>query len=343
MLRRLPLANPPSRFDATHVEYDAEFTPEQGLELFEDTGTGIVSKNTSPDVTFGASVNPYRGCVHGCSYCYARASHEYWGFGADVDFERKLMVKHRAPELLRATFDKPNWQGEPVVFSGNTDPYQPIERHFEITRRCLQVCLEYRNPVQLITKSALVERDIDVLAALHDVAFAGVAVSIPFWNPDVAREMEPYAATPQRRIEVIRRLSAAGLPVSVFVAPIVPGLSDSDVIPILEAARAAGARSATYVMLRLPGPVKDVFVRRIERAFPDRAAKILQRIREMRDGEMYDSRYFERQRGKGKYAQTVQHLFTSTFKRLGYSEFPMPRRGTFQRPAKAGDQISFKW
>jgi DNA repair photolyase len=343
MLRRLPLANPPSRFDTTHVDYDVEFTPDQGLELFEDSGTGIVSKNTSPDVTFAASVNPYRGCVHGCSYCYARASHEYWGFGADVDFERKLMVKHRAPELLRATFDKPSWRGEPVVFSGNTDPYQPIERQFEITRRCLQVCLDYRNPVQLITKSALVERDIDVLAALHDVAFAGVAVSIPFWNPAVAREMEPYATTPQRRIEVIRRLSAAGLPVSVFVAPIVPGLSDSDVIPILEAARAAGARSATYVMLRLPGPVKDVFVRRIERAFPDRAGKILQRIREMRDGEMYDSRYFERQRGKGKYAQTVQHLFASTFKRLGYGEFPTPRRGTFQRPPKAGDQITFKW
>jgi DNA repair photolyase len=343
MFRRLPLANPTSRFDATHVEYDAEFTPEQGLELFEDAGTGIVSKNDSPDLPFTASVNPYRGCAHGCAYCYARPSHEYWGFGAGVDFERKLMVKHRAPELLRTTFEKPSWKGDMLVFSGNTDSYQPIERQFELTRRCLQVCLEYRNPVQLITKAALVERDIDVLSELHQRAFAGVAISIPFWDPDVARVMEPYAATPQRRIEVIRKLSAAGIPVFVFVSPLVPGLSDSDVIPILEAAKAAGARSATTTMLRLPGPVKEVFAERVQAFFPDRAGKIMQRIREMRGGELNDSRYFDRQVGQGKYAETVLHVFRTTRARLGYEEFPSPPQGTFQRPPKVGDQVAFKW
>ena len=343
MLRRLPLANPASRFDATHVEYDAEFTPELGLELFEDSGTGILSRNDSPDVPFSVSVNPYRGCAHGCAYCYARPSHEYWGFGAGADFERKLMVKHRAPELLRAVFDKKSWTGEQLVFSGNTDCYQPIERQFELTRRCLEVCLEYRNPVQLITKSALVERDVDVLAELHAKAFAVVAVSIPFWKPDVARAMEPYAPTPQRRIEVVRKLSSAGIPVAVFVSPLIPGLSDSDVIPILEAARDAGALTATSTMVRLPGPVKEVFIERIRAAFPDRAAKIIARVREMRNGDLNDSQFFSRHRGSGTYIETVQQVFASTTSRLGYGAFPKPPAATFRRPPQVGDQTAFKW
>lgn len=343
MLRRLPLANPTSRFNATHVEYDPEFRPDVGLELFEDNGTGIVSYNESPDIPFAASVNVYRGCAHGCAYCYARPSHEYWGFGAGVDFERKLMVKHKAPELLEAVFEKQSWKGDLIVFSGNTDAYQPIERQFELTRRCLELCVKYRNPVQLITKSALIERDIELLSQLHQHAFAGVAISLPFWDPDVARAMEPYAATPQRRIEVIRRLSAAGIPVSVFVSPLIPGLSDSDVIPILQAAREAGARSAMSTMLRLPGAVKEVFVERIEKNLPQRAGKIVRRIREMREGELNESRFFERQHGKGTYAETVERLFMQTCRRLGYESFPEPPKGTFRRPPKAGDQISFKW
>lgn len=343
MLRRLPLANPISRFGATHVEYDEEFKPEQGLELFDDTGAGIVSRNNSPDLPFSCSVNPYRGCAHGCAYCYARPSHEYWGFGAGTDFERKLMVKHKAPELLRAVFDKSSWNGERLVFSGNTDCYQPIERQFELTRRCLQVCLEYRNPVMIITKSALIERDIDVLAALHERAFAGVAVSIPFWKADVARAMEPYAPSPRRRIEVIRTLAAAGVPVAVFVSPLIPGLSDSDVIPILEAAREAGARSAMSTMVRLPGAVKDVFIERVQAAFPDRAAKIISRIREMRNGDLNGSEFFSRHRGSGTYIETVQQVFTATSSRLGYGAYPSPPPGTFLRPPKPGDQTTFKW
>lgn len=343
MLKRLPLANPVSRFDSAHVEYDAEFKPELGLSLYEDTGEGIVSSNDSPDLPFTYSVNAYRGCAHGCAYCYARPSHEYWGFGAGADFERRLMVKRRAPELLRATFEKRSWRGAQIVFSGNTDAYQPIEKQLELTRKCLQVCLEYRNPVQVITKSTLVERDIDVLGELHEHAFAGVAVSIPFWDPKVARAMEPYAPTPQRRIEVIARLTEAGIPVMVFVAPLIPGLSDSDVIPILKAARAAGALSAMTTMVRLPGTVKEVFAQRIYEHFPDRAEKILRRVREMRDGKLDDSRFFQRHRGHGTYASTLEHVFVSTFGRLGFPGFPSPRPGTFERPPRAGQQTSFNW
>lgn len=342
-MKRLPLANPASRFDATRVEYEAEFNPEQELELFADQGTGIVSRNDSPDVPFSCSVNPYRGCAHGCAYCYARPSHEYWGFGAGTDFERKLMVKHNAPELLRAVFDKKSWTGEQLVFSGNTDCYQPIERKFELTRRCLQVCLEYRNPAFIITKSALVERDIDVLTQLHESAFLGVAISIPFWNADVARAVEPYAPTPQRRVEAIRKLSAAGITVGVFVSPMIPGLADSDIIPILEAAREAGACAAYSGMVRLPGAVKQVFVERIQAAFPDRAGKIISRIREMRNGDLDDSNFFTRHRGSGTYIETVQQVFAATRARLGFGDFPSVPPSTFRRPPKSGDQTAFKW
>lgn len=346
MLRRLPLANPVTRFDTQHVEYEPEFIPERGEELYADVGEGIVSSNQSPDLPFAASVNPYRGCAHGCAYCYARPSHEYWGFGAGVDFERRLVVKHRAPELLRKTFLRPSWRGERLVFSGNTDPYQPLERRMKLTRGCLEVCLEFRNPVQIITKATLVERDLDVLVALNEVAFAGVAVSIPFWSPEVARAMEPYAPTPQRRIELIAKLHAAGLPVIVFVSPLIPGLSDSDVIPILKAAKAAGACAATSTMVRLPGPVQQVFTERIQAAFPERAPKILRRIREMRDGKLNDSRFFSRHRANGTYAQSVQQVFETMRRHLGFGEFPSAPARTFRRPEMTrigAAQLMFEW
>jgi DNA repair photolyase len=346
MLRRLPLANPTSRFSAHHVEYEAEFVPLQGEELYEDASEGIISRNQSPDLPFSASVNPYRGCAHGCAYCYARPSHEYWGFGAGVDFDRKLIVKHRAPELLRRAFEARGWTGEQVVFSGNTDPYQPLEQRMTLTRRCLEVCLEFRNPVQIITKSTLIARDLDVLVELHAVAFAGIAVSIPFWNADVARQMEPYAPTPERRIQLIAKLANAGLPVIVFVSPLIPGLSDSDVIPILRAAREAGACAATSTMVRLPGPVQQVFTERIEAAFPDRAPKILRRIREMRAGKLNDAQFFARHRGQGNYAENVHAVFETTRRMLGFGEFPRVPRGTFKRPradASQSPQMTFDW
>jgi len=200
MLRRLPLANPIHRWQRDHVEYEPGEAPEVGLEIYEDASKGILSENDSPDLSFRYSINPYRGCAHGCAYCYARPSHEYLGFGSGTDFERKLLVKLHAPELLAAAFERKSWHGELLVLSGNTDCYQPIEARYELTRRCLEVCRDYRNPVHIITKSTLVERDIDVLSELHAVASVAISVSVTFWDAEVARAIEPYVPAPRRRI-----------------------------------------------------------------------------------------------------------------------------------------------
>jgi len=331
-MRRLPLANPVHRWQQAHVAYDPGETPEVGLEIYEDEGKSILSKNDSPDLPFRYSINPYRGCAHGCAYCYARPSHEYWGFGSGTDFERKLIIKPRAAELLRAALERKSWQGDLIVMSGNTDCYQPIEARYELTRRCLEVCSEYRNPVHIITKSTLVERDIDVLTELHARASVGVSVSVTFWNDEVARAIEPLVPTPRRRIETIRRLSRAGIPVMVHVAPVIVGLSDRDVIPILEAAREAGAISAMMMPVRLPGSVAEVFEARLREALPLRAERVLSRIREMRGGKLNEPRFGLRQRGEGRYAEALQQAFDATCRRLGYVDFPEPRSGTFQRP-----------
>jgi DNA repair photolyase len=272
--------------------------------------------------------------LHGCAYCYARPTHEYLGFGAGSDFERKLVVKRRAPELLRQTFDKKSWQGELVVFSGNTDCYQPIEQKLELTRRCLEVCAEYRNPVHVITKSVLVERDLDLLTRLASESGAGVTLSVPFLDAEVARAMEPYAPPPRRRIEAIRRLTEAGLHVGVNVAPVIPGLNDRDIVPILEATRAAGAKTAGMVPLRLPGSAAEVFTERLRASFPLAAEKVLTRIREMRDGALNDGRFGQRMRGHGRYIQTVHDLFDVTTKRLGFEQREItPQSSSFRRPA----------
>jgi DNA repair photolyase len=339
MLRRLPLANPINAWQRSHVEYDPGESPELGLEIYEDQSKSIISENDSPDLSFRHSINPYRGCAHGCAYCYARPSHEYLGFGSGSDFERRLVVKPKAAELLRAAFDRPSWQGGLLVMSGNTDCYQPIEARFELTRRCLEVCRDYQNPVHIITKGTLIERDIELLQQLHATASVGVSVSVTFWDAEVARAIEPYVPTPQRRIETIRRLSAAGLPVVVHVAPVIVGLSDRDVIPILEAAREAGAIAAMMMPVRLPGNVAQVFEARLREALPLRAERVLARIRDMRGGKLNDPRFGSRQRGEGKYAEALSQIFTATHKRLGYVEFPEPRLGTFRRPAKASAQL----
>lgn len=332
MVRRLPLENPHSRFERYHVEYE-EGAPPAALEIHEDASQSILSENDSPDIGFRFSVNPYRGCLHGCAYCYARPSHEYLGFGAGSDFERKLAVKRRAPELLAQAFDKRSWRGELVVFSGNTDCYQPLEKALELTRGCLAVCARYRNPVHVITKSTLVERDLDLLTTLAAEAHAGVTVSIPFLDVDVARAIEPYAPPPSRRIETVRRLAAAGIPVSVNVAPLIPGLNDRDVVPILEAVRDAGATGAGIVPLRLPGPVAQVFTERLRDALPLAADKVLARVREMRGGKLNDSRFGERMHGSGRYIETVLELFDVTVRRLGMERRePSPRANTFRRP-----------
>jgi DNA repair photolyase len=334
MLRPLPLSNPRNRFERATVEYEEGEAPTLPLELFEDQSVGILSENDSPDLSFRYSINPYRGCAHGCAYCYARPSHEYLGFGSGSDFERKLVVKSRAPELLVQAFERRSWRGELIVVSGNTDAYQPIEARFGLTRRCLEVCADYGNPVHIITKSCLVERDLDVLQRLSECASVGVSVSVTFWDDEVARAIEPYAPPPRRRIETIRRLSARGIPVTVNVAPLIPGLSDRDLVPILEAAREAGAISAMTTPVRLPGSVAEVFEARLRQALPLGAEKVLTRTREMRGGKLNDPRFFSRQRGEGEYARTLERVFDATVRRLGFGASPDTRAGTFQRPSE---------
>jgi DNA repair photolyase len=330
-VRTLPIANPPNPYHLTTVDYEGQ-SPQAEWQVFEDATKNILSKNDSPDIPFTYSVNPYRGCQHGCSYCYARPSHEYLGFGAGTDFETKIVAKPDAPALLRGVFEKPSWKGEPIVFSGVTDCYQPLESTWRLTRGCLEVCAEFKNPVGIITKAPLVERDIDLLAALG----ARVTISIPFWDPEKARAMEPYAATPQRRMRTIERLTAAGISVGVNVAPVIPGLTDEDIPEILAAARAAGASRANFIMLRLPGPVAPVFEDRIRASFPLRAEKILNRVRETRGGKLYDSRFGARMRGEGEYASIIQALFDSNLKKLGYPDDSCAdeRPTTFRRPPR---------
>jgi len=313
----VPISNPPNPWATTEVEY-LEGAPEVKLEVFEDRTRQILAKNNSPDVGFTFSVNPYRGCFHACAYCYARPSHEYLSLGAGTDFDRKIVVKLRAAELLRAAFAKKSWRKETVAFSGVTDCYQPLEASYRLTRACLQVCVEHANPAAIITKSALIERDVDVLVDLARVASAFVTVSIPFWDPERARAIEPYVATPARRLRVIETLARAGLDVGVNVAPIIPGLNDQDIPKILAAARDAGATRAGCVLVRLPGSVKQVFEQRLRHALPLVADRVLHRIRETRGGRLYDPRYSVRGRGEGTYAEAIKLLFDTTAARLGY-------------------------
>jgi len=273
--------------------------------------------------------------------CYARPGHEYLSFGAGTDFDRKIVVKPRAHELLREAFDKPSWKGELIVYSGVTDCYQPLEASYQLTRRCLEVCAEYRNPVGIITKAPLIERDLDVLQALAKVTRVGVTISIPLWDPEHARAVEPYVATPQRRIKTIARLAEAGIDVGVNVAPMIPGLGDEDIAEILTAAAASGARRAGFVFLRLPGPVATVFEQRIREVLPLRAERILSRVRDARGGKLYDPRFGKRQHGEGPYAESARALFDATCRRLGMNaqEMTGEHAPTFRRPPKAGDQL----
>lgn len=338
-----PVSNPPNPWASGEVEYLEEVPPAR-LEVYEDHSRSILSHNDSPDLGFRWSVNPYRGCQHACAYCYARPTHEYLGFGAGTDFEARLVVKPDAPELLREAFDKPSWKGELVAFSGVTDCYQPLEASLRLTRRCLEVCAGYRNPVGIITKGALVERDLDVLQTLAREARLRVAISLPFWDAEVARAMEPWAPSPGRRLQVIERLAAAGLHVTVAVAPVIPGLNDEDIPRILSAARAAGARSAFYVLLRLPGAVKDVFEERLRAALPLRAERVLHRLRETRGGALYDARFGTRGRGEGRYAGTISALFATTVRRLGLDASPggddAEPPTTFRRPPRPTAQLA---
>ncbi len=347
--------NPPSPFESHFVEYFEGVDPQAKLEIFKDSTRTILARNDSPDLGFRWSVNPYRGCFHACAYCYARPSHEYLGFGAGSDFETKILVKKRAPELLREAFLKPSWKGEVIMFSGDTDCYQPLEACYQLTRRCLEVCLEFGNPASLITKSFLITRDLDVLEKLHVRTHLSVCVSIPFFNEKTARLVEPNAASISKRFEAVRLLAEAGIDVGILVAPIIPGLSDSDIPQILKRAKECGAKSASPSLLRLSANVKPVFISRIQKSFPLQAEKILNRIREVREGKLTNSEFGERHRGtrgrpprvlrsakpqpglahrgQGPYWENIVKLFYLHCKKLGLNqEEPPLSRPPFERP-----------
>lgn len=341
-MRPIPIANPPNPWSSTEIEW-LEEVPTIRQQVFEDHTREILSKNDSPDLGFRYSINPYRGCFHGCAYCYARPTHEYLGFGAGSDFERKIVVKPRAAELLREAFEHRSWQGEMIVFSGNTDCYQPLEASYRLTRGCLEVCAEYRNPIHIITKSPLVERDIDLLRRLSDETHLGVTISIPFWDEAHARAIEPYVATPARRMNTVRKLRAAGIDVSVNLAPIIPGLNDADIGAILQAAADAGAKRVAMLVVRLPGNVKRVFEERLRRQLPLRAERILARTREIRGGRLNDPRFGSRFTGEGTYADAITQLFRRTAERLGLSHGTMTvstEPSPFRRPPAPGQQLA---
>jgi DNA repair photolyase len=313
-------SNPHNRFHKQVVAYDeGDGPPPAQVTLLDDRSRSILSENDSPDLPFRFSANPYRGCQTACAYCYARPTHEYLDLGAGTDFDTKIVVKRDAPELLRAAFDKPSWRGDHVMFSGVTDCYQPIERELELTRRCLEVCLEYRNPASVISKHALVERDIDLFQELARQARFGISVSLAWTDAELARAIEPWAPSPERRLKTIETLAKAGVPVGVMAAPIIPGVNDSQLVGLLERAADAGATSAGWVLLRLPGAVKQVFEERVRGALPLAADKILHRIRETRGGgsKLYDARFGVRGRGEGPYADMIATMFDSTVARLG--------------------------
>src|SRR5881396_1547208 len=285
--------NPPNPYESLHREW-LEPPPAVRVQVFEDDTRSILSRNDSPDLSFRWSVNPYRGCFHACAYCYPRPSHEYLGFGAGTDFESKLVVKPEAGSLLREAFLRPSWVGELVVFSGVTDCYQPVEASLGLTRACLEVCAEFRNPVAIITKGALVLRDLDLLRRLHQEAAIRVFLSIPFVDDPTARKVEPQAPSITKRLATLKTIAEAGIPTGVSIAPVIPGLNDDHMFEILQNARDAGARTAFYSLLRLPGSVEPVFLERMAAAFPDRIKKITHRLQEVRGGVLNTSRFFDR-------------------------------------------------
>ncbi|MFZ1505042.1 MAG: PA0069 family radical SAM protein [Nitrospira sp.] len=325
------VSNPPNRFESTQRETLEPSAPVE-IQLFEDDTHEILSRNESPDLPFRWSVNPYRGCFHACAYCYARPSHEYWGFGAGTDFESKIVLKRRAADLLRQSFEKRSWNGELIVFSGNTDCYQPIESRLGLTRACLEVCAAYRNPVGIITKGALPVRDIDVFRRLQEHAWIRVYFSIAFADDETARLVEPQAPTISKRFETMRILSDAGIPTGISVAPIIPGLNDDAIPALLSRARAAGATSATWSLLRLPGNVETVFLDRMRVLFPDRVAKIIHRIQDVRGGQLNEAEFFSRHHGEGTYWRCLEQLFDLGCRRAGFAKDDRPVPRTFRRP-----------
>jgi DNA repair photolyase len=333
---RRPVDNPKNRFHAQHLEL-LEPPPEVELEVTEVEARSILSKNESPDLGFSYSLNPYQGCFHGCAYCYARPTHQYLGFGAGTDFERKLQVKVNAPNLLRRAFERASWRGEAIVFSGNTDCYQPLEAQYELTRRCLEVCSEFCNPVSVITKGGVIRRDVELLGKLTERAGARVYVTIPFLEESLRKAIEPFAAPLTQRYDVLRALRDAGVPTGVSVSPLIPGLNESDVMGVLEQARDAGASSAFMTLLRLSPEVEQVFFGRLAQLYPGRVERVRRALEEMRGGRLNDARFGDRMAGVGRRWAIVQQVFDKQCARLGlnaHEDARPPQGSSFRRPTR---------
>lgn len=333
---RAASTNPPNRFQRLHVQPDPG-QREDGVEtvLLRDTTRKIITRNRSPDVGFEFGVNPYRGCEHGCAYCYARPGHEFLGMSAGLDFESRILVKEDAAERLRQELSSPRWYPTTIVMSGVTDPYQPIERKLRITRGCLEVFAETGHPVALITKGHLITRDVDLLGILASGGAAGATVSITTLDQRLQRALEPRASSPKRRLHAIEVLARAGIPVRVNVAPIIPGLTDHEIPAILNAAADAGAVAAGWIMLRLPFGVADLFSDWLDRNVPDRKEKVLSRVRDMRGGLLNDGRWRTRMSGEGPFASQIRRLVEVSARRAGLvRDLPPLSTEGFRRPPR---------
>lgn len=329
-------ANPHNRFLSTEVEWEDGVEMPQALRIHEETAKSILSSNDSPDIPFRYSVNPYRGCAHACAYCFARPTHEYLGLGAGTDFDTQIYAKVNAAELLRKKLSSPSWTGEAITFSGVTDCYQPAEHRLKLTRACLEACRDFANPVSIITKSTLIVRDLEVIGELNQAAGAGVVISVPILDAGVARLIEPFAPPPDLRFKALEKLSKAGLPTGISLGPVIPGLTDSDIPALLARAKDAGATFAFYVMLRLPGAVREVFLERVRRLLPERAGKIEHHIRETREGDWYQSKWGERMSGAGRMADMVAQIFSVHARRLGFGTGERLRELDERRPSGSG-------
>ncbi len=317
--------NPAGRFERINFIPD-EFSHEGdlGTVYYKDNAKTLISRNASPDVSFDVSINPYRGCEHGCVYCYARPSHEYLGFSAGLDFERKILVKQNAPELLRKELHSSKWIPKPLAMSGVTDCYQPVEKYFRITRKCLEILAEFRNPVEIITKNYLVTRDLDILSEMSKINCASVAISITTLDGNLAGKMEPRASHPRYRLKAIEKLSSAGIPVTVMVAPVIPGLTDHEIPKIMKEAAACGAVDAGYVVLRLPYGVAQLFETWLTQHYPSRKDKVINRVQSIRKGALNSSEYGERMQGSGIFAEQTEKIFGVFYEKLNFQKNRAP-------------------
>ncbi len=340
-------SNPSHRFSAYDLSFEDDgweslaVLPVLKTEIFTETPKSIISRNESPDISFDRSINPYRGCEHGCTYCYARPAHAYMGLSPGLDFESKLFIKPNAAALLREEFTAPNYKPRTIALGSNTDPYQPIERTYRITRSLIEVMAEFRHPFGIVTKSAMVTRDIDLLKPLAELGLVKVAISVTTLDGKLARSMEPRAATPAKRLATIEALSRAGIPTVVMIGPVIPGLNEHEIENILKAAAAAGAREAGYTMLRLPFEVKGIFKDWLEKAYPDRFAKVMSHVRDVRGGRESSAQFGERMTGSGPLAWLIGRRFQLTCQKLGINAARVKLRSDlFARPPVPGDQLT---